>query len=423
MLTDAAIKRAKSKDKSYHQTDSNGLSILIMPTGSKVWRYRYRFNSKAKMISFGPYPEVSLAEARQHREEARKLLRSGVDPSAAKKKQKLMRPNEASTFEAIAREWFNLQKSSWSERHADEVIHTLTRDVFPDLGDMQITEITPPEVLSVLRKIEKRPAIETAHRVRQRMSAVFVFAIAIGKGSSDPASIVQKALAPIRKGRHPAAATLEEARAIIQAIDGETAHPVTRLAMRMLALTAVRPGSLAATPWSEFADVDEDNPVWTIPAERMKMTKAMKSDDRNDHRVPLSRQALETIKAVRLLTGKGPYVFPNARNAHKPMSENALGYLLNRAGYHHRHVPHGWRATFSTIMNDNFPADRFIIDAMLAHKQDDKVEAAYNRASHMARRQELAQIWADMLLDGMLPASDLLVGRRRSAQRIFGKIN
>ncbi len=257
--------------------------------------------------------------------------------------------------------------------------------------------------------------------MRQRVSAVF--AIAIGKGSSDPASIVQKALAPIRKGRHPAAATLEEARAIIQAIDGETAHPVTRLAMRMLALTAVRPGSLAATPWSEFAGVDEDNPVWTIPAERMKMTKAMKNDDRNDHRVPLSRQALETLKAVRLLTGKGPYVFPNARNAHKPMSENALGYLLNRAGYHHRHVPHGWRATFSTIMNDNFPADRFIIDAMLAHKQDDKVEAAYNRASHMARRQELAQIWADMLLDGMLPASDLLVGRRRSAQRIFGKIN
>lgn len=423
MLTDAAIKRAKPKDKSYHQRDSNGLSILIMPTGSKVWRYRYRFDAKAKMISFGPYPEVSLAEARQHREEARKLLRSGIDPSAAKKKQKLMRPNEESTFEAIAREWFNLQKSSWSERHADEVIHTLTRDVFPDLGDMQINEITPPEVLSVLRKIEKRPAIETAHRVRQRMSAVFVFAIAIGKGSSDPAAIVQKALAPITKGRHPAAATLEEARAIIQAIDGETAHPVTRLAMRMLALTAVRPGSLATTPWSEFADVDEDNPVWTIPAERMKMTKAMKNDDRNDHRVPLSRQALETIKAVRLLTGKGPYVFPNARNAHKPMSENALGYLLNRAGYHHRHVPHGWRATFSTIMNDNFPADRFIIDAMLAHKQDDKVEAAYNRASHMARRQELAQIWADMLLDGMLPASDLLVGRRRSAQRIFGKIN
>lgn len=423
MLTDTAIKKARAGDKGYHLTDSQGLSIFVTPAGSKVWRFRYRFAGKPKVLSFDSYPEVSLAEARQLRDEARKLVKAGKDPAIERRKLKAGLPDpDANTFERVARDWFELQKSSWVERHADDVITSLERDVFPDLGSTAINDITPPDVLEVLRKIEKRPAIETAHRVRQRMSAVFVFAIASGKGLNDPAAIVQKALTPIQKGRQPAVATLAEAREIIAALDREPAHPVTRLAMRLLALTVVRPGTLITTRWDELADVDPEKPIWRIPAARMKLRKAMKDDDRNDHEVPLSRQALDTLKAVHTLTGKGPYVFPNARHAHKPMSENALGYLLNRAGFPHRHVPHGWRSTFSTIMNEEFPAERYVIDAMLAHKPKDKVEAAYNRAQHMIRRAELAQIWADKLLEGALPAADLLGGRRRSAPTIFGEI-
>ncbi|OEI84478.1 integrase arm-type DNA-binding domain-containing protein [Brucella sp. BO3] len=211
----------------------------MTPAGSKVWRFRYRFAGKPKVLSFDSYPEVSLAEARQLRDEARKLVKAGKDPAVERRKLKAGPPDpDANTFERVARDWFELQKSSWVERHADDVITSLERDVFPHLGSTAINDITPPDVLEVLRNIEKRPAIETAHRVRQRMSAVFVFAIASGKGLNDPAAIVQKALTPIRKGRQPAVATLAEAQEIIAALDREPAHPVTRLAMRLLALIA-----------------------------------------------------------------------------------------------------------------------------------------------------------------------------------------
>lgn len=419
MLTDKAIKNAKPTDQAYHLSDAGGLSVHITPTGNKLWRLRYRFDGKQQMISLGSYPDVSLADAREARDNAKKVLKSGGNPS--KERRKLRRlESGADTFETLAREWFSLQVPTWTERHAHDVINSLERDVFPELGDTLIKDISAPDVLGVLRKIEKRPAIETAHRVRQRMSAVFVYAIASGKGENDPAAIVQQALAPIIKGRQPAMTTLEEAREIITAVDAEPAHPVTKLAMRLLSMTAVRPGTLATTPWSEFDNLDSQNPVWQISAERMKLRQQKKTDARNDHFVPLSKQALETIEALKVLTGKGPLVFPNVRNAHKPMSENALGYLLNRAGYHQRHVPHGWRSTFSTIMNEMFPADRHVIDAMLAHTPKDKVEAAYNRAQHMNRRAELYQTWADLLMKDAMPALEILGGRRRSSPEIFG---
>lgn len=187
--------------------------------------------------------------------------------------------------------------------------------------------------------------------------------------------------------------------------------------MRLLALTAVRPGTLITTPWAEFEELDPEKPVWRIPAARMKLRLAYKDDDSRDHLVPLSRQAIEIIGVLRQLTGLGPYVVPNGRNAHRPASENALGYLLNRAGYHHRHVPHGWRATFSSVMNERFPADRQIIDLMLAHTPKDRVESAYNRAEHLGRRIELAQAWADLLMEGQQSAASLLGKRRHAAPR------
>lgn len=414
MLNDTIIRKAKPDDKMYRLSDTHGLVIQINPAGSKLWRYRYRFAGKEKMLALGSYPDVSLAEARALRDKARTDLKNGLDPSLVKKIDNLsiMSQNEA-TFERVAREWHDLNKGTWVARHADDIINSLERDVFPALGNIPIKAITPPQVLAVLRLIENRPAIETARRIRQRISAVFVYGIATGLADNDPAAIVQNALAPLKKGRQPAITNLKDAREILQKVDQETAHPATKLAMRILALTAVRPGTLITTPWSEFNEIDPQEPVWRIPAQRMKLRLAQKNDENRDHLVPISKQAMEAIQVLRSLTGAGPLAFPNTRFAHKPMSENALGYLLNRAGYHSRHVPHGWRSTFSSVMNENYPADKAIIDLMLAHTPANKVEAAYNRALHLARRKELAQIWANLLMETAIrPAEILHIPRR-----------
>lgn len=410
MLTDIQIRRAKAADKDYRITDGGGLHLFVTKAGGKSWRLRYEFAGKEKLLVIGPYPDVSLSEAREARDEAKRVLRSGRDPSIVRRQ---VRTDASNTFEAIAREWHGLQVARWAKVHAGDVIRSLERDVFPDIGSLPVRDITAPDVLAVLRKVERREARETAGRIRQRMSAVFVYAIASGRASEDPAAVVQKALAPVIKGRQPAITDLSEARKILIAADAIPAHPGTRLALRLLALTAVRPGALVTTPWAEFAALDPEVPTWEIPAARMKLKTHAKDDEANNHIVPLSRQAVSTIAALRALSGRGLYVFPNTRSVRKPLSENALGYLLNRAGYHHRHVPHGWRATFSTVMNELFPADRHIIDLMLAHVPKDRVEGAYNRAAHLARRRELAQIWADLITDGLQPPEALLDLRRR----------
>jgi integrase len=306
----------------------------------------------------------------------------------------------------------------WVEQHAYDVLHSLERDVFPALGSIPIKSITAANVLSVLRTIENRPAAETARRIRQRMSAVFVYAIASGRAENDPASAVQKAMKPVKKGRQPAITDLEQAREVLRSADATPASPVTKLALRLLALTALRPGTLITTPWAELDDLDPKTSVWQVPAARMKLRLQCKDDDSRDHLVPLATQALDVIKALCRLTGRTPYLFPNQRNAHRPASENAIGYLLNRAGYHHRHVPHGWRATFSTVMNERYKHDRHIIDLMLAHVPKNSVEGAYNRAEHLERRIELAQVWADLIMAGQMPIEDLLNLRRLPAPRL-----
>jgi len=411
MLTDAAIRRAKPAAKPFKLADSGGLHLYVTPAGGKLWRFRYQYAGKEKLLSLGPYPGVGLAEARAARDAAKAELRHGRDPSVQKRLRKLAHvTSSANTFEAIAREWYALNKGQWVQRHADDVITSLEREIFPVLGNIPIVEIGAPEVLAVLRGIETR-AKESARRIRQRMSAVFVYAISSGRGEADPAAIVQKAMAPLTRGRQPAITDLNAAREMLAKAEAEKAHPVTKLALRILALTAARPGTLITTPWSEWADLGEG--IWRIPAARMKLRLQHKSDEARDHWMPLARQTLEAIEALRQVTGRGPLAFPNTRHAHKPMSENAMGYLLNRAGYHHKHVPHGWRATFSSVMNEHYPADRALIDLMLAHVPKDKVEGAYNRALQLDRRREMAQAWADLILDGARPAKDLLVGPRK----------
>nr|WP_295738890.1 integrase arm-type DNA-binding domain-containing protein [uncultured Acidocella sp.] len=414
MLTDAAAKKAAPADKPYKMFDTGGLFLLVS-SASKLWRMKYKLNSKEKLLSFGPYPEISISDARRARDEARAELRAGRDPSLTRK---LLRANaraEDRAFAVVAEKWHAENVERWTEVHAADVIKSLRSWVFPDLGDIDLREINSAMVLETLRKIEKRGAIETAKRVRQRIEAVFEFGIIGGIATENPAIVVKRALKPLVRGRQPALTSLDEVRGIIRATDAEIAHPVTKLALRFIALTAVRPNEVRGAVLSEMR-LGGDEPAWLIPAERMKM--------RRPHIVPLSRQAVEVIEAIKPLTGRAAYIFPNHRWAHKPMSENAMGYLLNRAGYHGKHVPHGWRAAFSSIMNEHFRSDRAIIDLMLAHqpgskrgdREDEQVsssEDAYNRAQHLARRRELAQAWADMLMDGMPPAAELLNGKRR----------
>lgn len=412
-LTDLQVRKAKASEKSYRMSDEKGLFLFVTSAGAKLWRYRYRFNGKEQTLSIGAYPDVSLNDARAAREDAHSILKSGRDPNMVKKIDKLVgKKRTGETFEVLAREWHELQKSQWVEVHANDVITSLENDVFPAIGHLPIREIDESLVLATVRIVEQRGAKETARRLRQRISAVFVFAISSGRADRDPAAVVKGAMAPMQKGRFPALVKLDPAREMLRRIENTPAHPVTKLAVRLLALTATRPGPLARAPWSELNELDEDN-VWTIPAQRMKLKKQYKDDEERDHYVPLSNQALEVIDVLRDLTGKGPYVFPNNRHAHRPMTENAMGYLINRAGYFQRHVPHGFRSTFSTIMNDLFPADRAVIDFMLGHVPKDKIEAAYNRGLYLARRKELAQEWADLILKDAPSAAELLTGPRK----------
>jgi integrase len=406
MLTDAAIRAAKPGEKPFRLTDGAGLYVHVTPNGSKLWRMRYEFGGKEKLLAFGRYPEVTLIQARDRRHAAKQTLRQGHDPAIERQRQRREDAERASNvFEDIARDWHRRQAPTWTERHASDVLISFERDVFPIIGPQPITENTAPMVLQLLRTIEAKPAIETARRVRQRMSAVFVYGIASGIAVTDPAAIVRGALAPLVKGRQPAIVEIDEARTVLRQAEGTPAHPVTKLALRLLALSAVRPGEIRGAAWREFERLGSEEAVWRIPAERMKMKR--------EHVVPLSRQAIAVLAAVRGLTGRGPLVFPNARHAHRPMSENAMGYLLNRAGYHSRHVPHGWRASFSTIMNERYQHDRHIIDLILAHAPKDKTESAYNRAGHLGRRRELLQEWADLLLIGAIEPTALLEGPRR----------
>jgi integrase len=342
------------------------------------------------------------------RDEAKAAQREGRDPSLAKRLQRAkVAGSDAATFEVIAREWYALNKSRWTPVHSGDVIGSLERFVFPALGALPVKDIEPPTVLDVLRKIESRPAIVTAHRVRQRISSVFVYAIATGRGVTDPAAIIAGALAPEPvKRRQPAITNLDEARAMLRKVEAEPAHAVTKLAHRFLALTATRKGTMVNTPWLELNEI-EDN-VWRIPAARMKLELKRKDDDAHDHFVPLSKQALDVIAVLRTITGDGPLAFPSARNPNKPLYRGFIGGLLKSAGYDGTHVPHGWRSTFSTVMNERFPADHNVIELMLAHVQGHKVSAAYNRAAHLRRRSELAQIWADLILQTAKPTARLL---------------
>lgn len=432
MLTDSTVRKAQPGDKPYKIADSGGLYLYVAPTGLKSFRMKFVFDGKEKLLTFGPYPDISLAQARAQRDDARRSIRDRIDPSGARQKAQEAREEQKRaradlmTFEQMARQWHAVQAPRWAPVHADDVITSLERDVFPEIGAEVLPDIDAPTVLKTLRKVEGRGSIETARRLRQRISAVFAYAMSEGMAERDPAAVVTKALKPLpKKGRQPAITEPDEARQVLIDAEASGASPVTKLASRLLALTQSRPGMIRGAEWEEFEGIDwEDRtygpflPLWRVPAGRMKLVLDLKEETAFEHLIPLSWQAVEVLIAVRRLTGRGKLVFPGQRHSHRPLSENAIGYLYNRVGYHGRHVPHGWRSAFSTTMNalavkEKRVGDAEIVELMLAHVPENKVKAAYDRAGHMERRREIAQEWSDMLMKGMAPANDLLGGPRR----------
>jgi integrase len=428
-LTDIQARKAEIRDKDYKLSDAGGLYLFVTTKGFKSWRLKYRFGGKEKRLIFGPYPEVSLTKAREERDRARMLLRDHRDPGLEERKRKMAAHAAAGvTFEKVARDWHEAQRARWSPVQAKKVIQAFERDVFPQIGALPLLDIDGPMILKMLRKVEARGAIDTAKRIRQHVSGVFGYGIAEGFVGADPAATIGRALKPIaKKGKQPALRTIEAARQLLVDMDGTTAGPLTILASRLLALTLVRPGIVRAARWQEFEGIDWDGPetdapnaLWRVPAERMKLELEHKGDEAFEHLVPLPPQAVAVLHAVRRLSGRIDYLFPSIRSTARPMSENTIGYMYARNGYSGRHVPHGWRATFSTLMNEiavneQRPDDRAQIDAMLAHKPKglSGSEMAYNRATHMRRRRELANEWADMLTAGLSNPADLLRGQER----------
>ncbi|CAO1652993.1 tyrosine-type recombinase/integrase [Parasphingorhabdus sp. NYA22] len=438
MLTDKGVKAAAAKEKPYKITDGNGLFLHVSKKGHKTFRFKFRFEKKEQLLIIGAYPEMSLADARERRNDARKLLREGRDPRHSFNRLKLV-GNAAGTksFETLAREWHDNRRPHWKPVHAKDVITSLERDIFPILGPMPPTEIDEQLLLKVLQNVENRGAIETARRLRQRISSVFVYARAHGIRISNPAALIGELLKPRPPSRkHPAILTVDGIRRLLSDCDRAGAFPVTRLGARYLALTSQRPGMVRHMEWNDLSGIDWGDPsadspeaLWTVPAGKLKLELKLANDETYNHIVPLAPQAVETLRAVRWLTGRDRYVFPNSLSGLKPMTENAIGYLYNREGYKGKHVPHGWRSSFSTIMNEKAErelgqdrrllADRFIIDLMLAHTPTgmSAKELVYNRASYMPRRRELAGIWADMIMEGALDTQQILNSPRRK-QRV-----
>jgi integrase len=419
VLTDTACRKAAAKEKPYKLTDAQGLYLYVLPSGYKSWRWKYRVAGREKRMVFGPYPDVSLAEARTLRSDAAAVVRRGGDPAIDKKLRSAEQAAQAaSTFELAARDWIASQRPSWSARYASIVERSFEADVFPEIGSMPLTAVTTPLVVKLLRPIERRGAVETAHRVRQRISEVYARAIAGGIATQDPAAAVRQALAKPRKGRFPAVRTIESAREVLTATEAQAGHPLTRLASRLLALTAVRSGAVRLIEWPELEGLDGAEPLWRVPAAKMKLLVDRKADVAFDFVVPLARQAVATIEAARPFSdGKG-LIFRSVLSARRPISDSTLSKAYREAGFSGIHVPHGWRSTFSTIMNERAledrPGDRAVIDLMLAHVPEG-VEAAYNRAAYMPRRRAIAQEWADLLVEGLPPPAALTSGLRNSA--------
>jgi len=386
MLSDVALKKAKQQPTAYKLYDTGGMFVLVAPTGGKLWRLKYRFAGKEKLLSLGAYPEVSLADARIKRDEARKQLHDGVDPGEARKAVKRARASSAAnSFEAIAREWHTKFANTWAPSHADRVLRLLERDVFPWIGHRPIAEIAAPELLAVLRRIESRGALETAFRARVYSGLVFRYALHTGRADRDPAADLRGALPPKKNGHFAAATNPEQLGDLLRALDGYKGSPVVRAALLLAPMVFVRPGELRGARW---ADIDLDAAEWRFTVPKTK----------TPHIVPLAAQAVAILRDLQPLTGSGPYVFPCARSTQRPMSDNAILSAMRRCGIDKTTAcGHGFRASARTMLDEVLGFPPHLVEHQLAHAVRDPLGRAYNRTTHLPERRKMMQDWADYL--------------------------
>jgi integrase len=392
-LTDIKIRTTKPNGKTFRLFDSGGLYLELSIAGGKYWRWKYRFGGKEKRLSFGVYPDVTLKMAREKRDDARAQLANGIDPGEARRAEKVAQAG-AESFESITREWHTKFSPGWVASHGERIIRRLERDIFPWLGRRPIAEIRPPELLVALRRIESRGAQETAHRAMQNCGQVFRYAVATGRAERDPTADLRGALPPAKEKHHASITDPRRIGELLRAIDGYQGFLVTKCALRLAPLVFVRPGELRKAQWPEFG---LDSSEWRIPAERMKM--------RQQHIVPLSRQAVEVLREIEPLTNRAMpsrpdaprYVFPGARTRERPMSENAILAALRRMGYTGEEMTgHGFRSMASTLLHEQ-GWNHQAIERQLGHAERNAVSAAYNFAEHLAERRKMMQAWADYL--------------------------
>lgn len=387
-LSDTAIRKLKSTEKSYKVADEKGLHLLVTPSGGKLWRMKYRFEGKEKLISFGGYPDVPLIRAREKRDEARRLLADGIDPSAHRKAHKGMRAEMASnTFEVIAREWYSKQLPVWAPAQAVKVGRIMEKNIYPWLGSRPITEIKPPELLTVIRRMEDRRVIDTAKRALQCTGQIFRYAVATGRAERDITPDLRGALSKAKTRHYSAITDPVKVGGLMRSIESYYGTLSVKCALKLGALTFVRPGELRMAEWSE---IDLDRAEWNIPPARMKMGEA--------HLVPLSRQALEVLHEIHPLTGSGRFVFPGERSTSRPMSENSVNAALRYMGYPQEEMTgHGFRAMARTMLDEILGVRPDFIEHQLAHAVKDPNGRAYNRTAHLEDRRKMMQQWADYL--------------------------
>ena len=389
-LSDTKIKGTKTSEKQIKLFDGGGLFLLVTPSGGKLWRLKYRHEGKEKLLALGAYPEISLADARQRRDEARKQVAHGIDPAAVRKAQKQAETEETETFEVIAREWHTKFTHTWTPGHAVKLLSALKRDLFPWIGARPIKELKAPELLASLQRIEGRGALETAHRMRGLLGQIFRYAVATGRAERDPVADLRGALPQPHENHHAAITDPKEVAPLLRAIDGYQGHFVVKCALRLAPMLFVRPGELRHAEWAE---IDLDESVWNIPASKMKM--------KEPHLVPLSDQAVEILRELQPLTGTSRYVFPSARSYARPMSNNAILAALRRMGFSKDEMTgHGFRAMARTILDEVLQVRPDFIEHQLAHAVRDPNGRAYNRTAHLVERRKMMQTWADYL-DGL----------------------
>lgn len=396
-LSDTQIRHAKpsvhptdptKNGRSYKLADGRGLFLLVTPQGGKWWRFKYRHEGKEKLLSLGTYPDISLKEAREKRDTARKQLANGIDPASHRKALKRAKSEaNANSFEVVAREWFAKQQSHWKDSHASKVIRRLEQDAFPWIGSRPISDLEPSDLLEVLRRVESRGTHETAHRLLQNFGQIFRYAVATQRAKRDQAADLRGALSPAKEIHYPSLKQPHQIGQLLRAIDGYQGQFQTKIALLLAPLVFVRPGELRKAEWAE---IDFNNAVWRIPPHKMKMGE--------EHIVPLARQALSLLTELKSVTGQYRYLFPGQRTPTRPMSENTLNAALRRLGYSKEEMTgHGFRSMASTRLHEEglFPSE--VIERQLAHGERNTVKRAYNHAQHLPKRKEMMRWWADYL--------------------------